>query len=618
MRTRKQTIRGGSQGRISGVRAGRGLARTQRSWLVGLAMLTLLWPSAPVAGQCTTYYFHAMFVADPTCHPTIIDPASPCFLSNCCFLVGVPWPASSGTAAIPAWTAPASGMAWMTLTFPDEPENSWAGLTIYGPQLSVVAGQEYSSIVHLDEFLPQACATSFCYSFPVHIEVGFTLTANEDSCTCPLVITDGWHAFDNTNSTSDAAGQSCGGSSVGIARDHWYQWTAPGPSTQTLEVTVSMGQVPGDSKIAVYPAGACPPGPPIACADDCVANCESYIPHDRQASVTFSAQGGNSYLIQIGSQPPDVFPSPILVGSFFLCYTSNTQDCDEDGFADSCALLAGIVPDCNGNGVVDSCDVEAGGSEDCNQDGVPDECQPGSSFGLSLGSGGVLHVPFGQTTFNVDCYLEQCDTPLLPLWIVSGEMAVPPGLVVVGSGPGSFGGTILVADSSGLDLCAPATSWYFQLDLPEPLPVVPVSHSIFSLEFAIQGSPAQGTTFEIATCDAALVVTPGPTFHFVIGAPVVVHYGTAEPSMKRGDCNTDGAVDIGDAIWELAFLFNGGPEGACQDSCDTNDDGLIDIADPIRILSRLFSAGPPFPPPQDICGTDPTMDGLGCTTYPCP
>ncbi len=86
---------------------------------------------------------------------------------------------------------------------------------------------------------------------------------------------------------------------------------------------------------------------------------------------------------------------------------------------------------------------------------------------------------------------------------------------------------------------------------------------------------------------------------------------------RRGDCNTDGAFDIGDPINMLDRLFSVLTVlPPCRDACDSNDDGLFDIADTIFALSALFAGGAPPPPPFMACGIDPTVDALGCFEYP--
>lgn len=80
----------------------------------------------------------------------------------------------------------------------------------------------------------------------------------------------------------------------------------------------------------------------------------------------------------------------------------------------------------------------------------------------------------------------------------------------------------------------------------------------------------------------------------------------------RGDANDDGAIDIGDAISVLNYIFASAEAPKCLKAADTNDDGAIDIGDPISLLNYIFASGespkPPFPSP----GEDPTPDELTC------
>ena len=81
----------------------------------------------------------------------------------------------------------------------------------------------------------------------------------------------------------------------------------------------------------------------------------------------------------------------------------------------------------------------------------------------------------------------------------------------------------------------------------------------------------------------------------------------------RGDCDADGSLTIADAVGMLGQLFDGGPlMFPCEDACDVNDDAGLNIADPVRILSYLFSGGLAPPAPFPDCGTDPSVDPLGC------
>jgi hypothetical protein len=92
----------------------------------------------------------------------------------------------------------------------------------------------------------------------------------------------------------------------------------------------------------------------------------------------------------------------------------------------------------------------------------------------------------------------------------------------------------------------------------------------------------------------------------------------AEPEVmfKRGDSNGDGAVNLGDAIYTLQYLFVNGPAIACMDAADTNDDENVDISDPLYLLQNLFAGGAAIPPPSPGCGIDATPDPQGKRELP--
>lgn len=107
------------------------------------------------------------------------------------------------------------------------------------------------------------------------------------------------------------------------------------------------------------------------------------------------------------------------------------------------------------------------------------------------------------------------------------------------------------------------------------------------------------------------VVISGPPTPVDISRPFV-----------RGDANIDGAVDLGDSIRILDYLFPTGPSIdvasllPCLDAGDLNDDETVDIADTIYLLAFLFSGGAPPPAPFDACAVDPTSPpALTCLSY---
>jgi hypothetical protein len=90
-----------------------------------------------------------------------------------------------------------------------------------------------------------------------------------------------------------------------------------------------------------------------------------------------------------------------------------------------------------------------------------------------------------------------------------------------------------------------------------------------------------------------------------------------DPFFQRGDANADGALDLGDAIVVLNFLFLGLRQLVpCQKSADANDSGALDIADPVSLMAYFFAGERPPPAPFAACGADATADDLPCASFP--
>ena len=90
--------------------------------------------------------------------------------------------------------------------------------------------------------------------------------------------------------------------------------------------------------------------------------------------------------------------------------------------------------------------------------------------------------------------------------------------------------------------------------------------------------------------------------------------GTEYVYVLMGNVNTDGKVDIADAIALLGYLFGGGtkPPPVCAKAADANDDDRLDIADAIKILGYLFNRQPMLAPDHSLI----TAAGNTCTPYP--
>jgi len=96
-------------------------------------------------------------------------------------------------------------------------------------------------------------------------------------------------------------------------------------------------------------------------------------------------------------------------------------------------------------------------------------------------------------------------------------------------------------------------------------------------------------------------------------------FGSAPLSAQvfvRGRVNADAAIDLGDPVFLLNYLFADGPAPTCLKAADANDDGELNIADPVRILGHLFGDPLVLPPPFPAPGIDPTPDNIPCVGIP--
>ena len=92
---------------------------------------------------------------------------------------------------------------------------------------------------------------------------------------------------------------------------------------------------------------------------------------------------------------------------------------------------------------------------------------------------------------------------------------------------------------------------------------------------------------------------------------------------RRGDANTDGAVNLADAVATFNYLFTGGGTPLCLDAADSNNaDDALNLTDGVFLLNFLFLGGDPLPDPGITdCGPDPVGAGsisFGCESYPPP
>ncbi|NIM97754.1 MAG: hypothetical protein GTO24_06645, partial [candidate division Zixibacteria bacterium] len=72
-----------------------------------------------------------------------------------------------------------------------------------------------------------------------------------------------------------------------------------------------------------------------------------------------------------------------------------------------------------------------------------------------------------------------------------------------------------------------------------------------------------------------------------------------EPAVICGDANDNGAVEAGDVVYLISYLFRSGP--APQPMCvgDANLSGSVEAGDVVYLISYLFRSGPA--PSPDCC-----------------
>jgi hypothetical protein len=84
-----------------------------------------------------------------------------------------------------------------------------------------------------------------------------------------------------------------------------------------------------------------------------------------------------------------------------------------------------------------------------------------------------------------------------------------------------------------------------------------------------------------------------PDFETSLDLSFVITDGTCD--CIPGDANGDGSVNVGDAVYIIAYVFKGGPPPVPYPICsgDANCDCTVNVGDAVYVISYVFKGGPP-------------------------
>ena len=111
------------------------------------------------------------------------------------------------------------------------------------------------------------------------------------------------------------------------------------------------------------------------------------------------------------------------------------------------------------------------------------------------------------------------------------------------------------------------------------------------------GGAASGGGFSLSSSlgQTAVSNATSTSFHLIQGFLQNFGGGVA-PCTSCGDANSDGAIDISDVVFTIAYIFAGGvAPGDCvmpNGMADANGDSAVDISDAVYLIQYIFSGGP--------------------------
>ncbi len=152
------------------------------------------------------------------------------------------------------------------------------------------------------------------------------------------------------------------------------------------------------------------------------------------------------------------------------------------------------------------------------------------------------------------------------------------------------------ADASDIPGRTVAFDWASTTD---PDPYDHITYTLFVDDNAAMTSP--GTINEIDSTSYALPTELefGTTYYWKVRARDGFNGQTYSSAIfsfttiPQGDADGSGAIDIGDAVYILRYVFTLGPAPDPRAAGDPNCDGGITVADAVYLINYIFKSGPP-------------------------
>ncbi|MCP4567474.1 MAG: hypothetical protein GY841_07840, partial [FCB group bacterium] len=100
------------------------------------------------------------------------------------------------------------------------------------------------------------------------------------------------------------------------------------------------------------------------------------------------------------------------------------------------------------------------------------------------------------------------------------------------------------------------------------------------------------------TVDSVIITWPSGTVQDTTLLAINTRHVLTEPvgAVICGDANSDLALNVGDAVYLINYVFKSGPASVPLCKSDANDDNAVNVGDAVYMINYVFKSGP-VPPP---------------------